>query len=118
MNTIHIIILLAAYIFLIGTSGKLLNSILMNFSSKQVSQTLTREELDTGFIIGKCENFLILPFMFLDAYTALALIFAAKSIVRREDMSKNSLFFLAGTMINVTYSIMVGLAVKIAIEFF
>lgn len=53
--------------------------------------------------------------MFLDAYTALALIFAAKSIVRREDMSKNSLFFLAGTMINVTYSIMIGLAVKIVI---
>ncbi len=56
---------------------------------------------------------LILTFMFLEAYTALALVFTAKAIIRREDMSKNSLFFLAGTMINVTYSIMAGLAVKL-----
>jgi len=115
MNAIHIAILIAGYIVLVGTSGKLLNYILTNFSARQVSQTLSKEAIDTGFIIGKCENFLILTFMFLDAYTALALIFAAKSIVRREDMSKNSLFFLAGTMINVTYSIMIGLAVKIVI---
>ena len=54
-------------------------------------------------------------FMVLEAYTALALVFAAKAIVRREDMSKNTLFFLAGTMINVTYSIMIGLMLKILI---
>ncbi|VVB55674.1 Uncharacterised protein [uncultured archaeon] len=65
--------------------------------------------------IGKCENLLILTFMILEAYTALALVFAAKAIVRREDMSKNTLFFLAGTMINVTYSIMIGLILKILI---
>jgi len=70
---------------------------------------------DTGFVIGKCENLLILTFMLLDAYTALAVIFAAKAIVRKEDMSKNTLFFLAGTMINVTYSIIIGLVIKILI---
>ncbi len=118
MNTIHLAILSVGYIVLVGTSGKLLNYILTNFSARPVSQTLSKEVLDTGFIIGKCENILILTFMFLDAYTALALIFAAKTIVRREDMSKNSLFFLAGTMINVTYSIIIGLAVKILIGFF
>lgn len=117
MNSIHIGILLVGYIVLVGTSGKLLIYILTNFSTNPVSQTLSKEVLDTGFIIGKCENILILTFMFLDAYTALALIFAAKTIVRREDMSKNSLFFLAGTMINVTYSIIIGLAVKILIGF-
>lgn len=115
MDIIHVVILIVGYTVLVGTSGKMLNYILNNFSARPVSQTLSKEEIDTGFIIGKCENFLILTFMFLDAYTALALIFAAKSIVRREDMSKNSLFFLAGTMINVTYSIMIGLAVKIVI---
>ncbi|MCK4811434.1 MAG: hypothetical protein KAS74_04105 [Methanosarcinales archaeon] len=57
-----------------------------------------------------------MTFMILGAYTALALIFAAKTIVRKEDLNKNSLFFLAGTMINVTYSIMVGLIIKILID--
>ncbi len=33
-------------------------------------------------------------------------------------MSKNSLFFLAGTMINVTYSIMIGFAIKLLIGVF
>ena len=51
--------------------------------------------------------------MILEAYTALALIFVAKTIVRKEDMNKNSLFFLAGTMVNVTYSIMIGFLVRI-----
>lgn len=113
MSIIQIMIIVAGYIFLAGTSGKVLNYILNKISAKPVSQIVNKETLDTGFIIGKCENFLILTFMFLEAYTALALVFTAKAIVRKEDMTKNSLFFLAGTMINVTYSIMVGLAVKI-----
>ena len=53
-----------------------------------MSKTISKEVHDTGFVVGKCENLLILTFMFLNAYTALALVFAAKAIVRREDMSK------------------------------
>ena len=30
-------------------------------------------------------------------------------------MSKNSLFFLAGTMVNVTYSVVIGLIIKLLI---
>lgn len=60
----------------------------------------------------KCENILILTFMLLNAYIALAIIFAAKTIIRKEDIEKNSLYFLAGTMVNVTYSILVGAVIK------
>jgi tetrahydromethanopterin S-methyltransferase subunit B len=42
----------------------------------------------------------------------MALIFTAKPIVRAEDMKKHPLYFLAGTMINVTYSVMIGLILK------
>lgn len=115
MSTIQIAILIAGYIVLAGTSGKVLNYIIKKISSRPVGQDVSKEILDTGFIIGKCENFLILTFMVLEAYTALALVFTAKAVIRREDMSKNSLFFLAGTMINVTYSIMIGFAVKLLI---
>ena len=71
-----------------------------------------KKEWDTGFIIGKCENILILTYMFLDAYIALAIIFAAKTIIREDDIKKNSLYYLAGTMINVTYSIIIGAIIK------
>ena len=59
---------------------------------------------------------MILTFILLEAYTALALIFAAKAIVRKENLSKNSLFFVAGTMINFTYSILIAIIVKLLIE--
>ena len=118
MNAIQIAILITGYIILLGTSGIVVNFILSRISSVPISQTISKEVQDTGFVVGKCENILLLTFMILEAYTALALVFAAKAIVRREDMSKNSLFFLAGTMINVTYSIMVGLAIKLILESF
>lgn len=54
-----------------------------------------------------------MTFILFNEYTALAIVFAAKAIVRREDMSKNSLFFLAGTMVNVTYSVMFGIMIRI-----
>ncbi len=113
-----VFILVAGYVVLLSTSGKVLSYILSKTSGKVVFQKPDKETRDTGFIVGKCENLLILTFMLLNAYTALALIFAAKAIVRREDMSKSSLYFLAGTMINITYSIMFGLAVMILIQVF
>lgn len=117
MNWIVVAILVGGYLILLGTSGIVVNYILSKISKEPISQKIGKEVRDTGFVIGKCENLLILTFMLLDAYTALALIFAAKAIVRKEDMSKNTLFFLAGTMINVTYSIIIGLVIKILIVF-
>jgi hypothetical protein len=64
---------------------------------------VTERERDVGQIIGKCENVLVLSFVLANAYTALAVVFAAKSIVRREDMVKNSKYYLAGTLVNFTY---------------
>ncbi len=115
MNWIVVAILVGGYLILLGTSGIVVNYILSKISKEPISQKIGKEVRDTGFVIGKCENLLILTFMLLDAYTALAVIFAAKAIVRKEDMSKNTLFFLAGTMINVTYSIIIGLVIKILI---
>jgi len=51
----------------------------------------------------------------LNAYTALALIFAAKTVVRKEDIKNNTLYYLAGTMVNVTYSILFSVILKVAL---
>ena len=115
MNLIETAILIAGYVFLLVTSGIMVNYIMSRVSGAPISQKIGKEARDTGFIVGKCENLLILTFVILEAYTAVSVIFAAKTIVRREDMAKNSLFFLAGTMINVTYSLMIGLIIRILI---
>jgi len=116
LKIFEVLLIMGGYFVLLGTSGKLVNYILSKISKEPLNKKISKEVLDTGFVVGKCENLLILTFMLLSAYTALALIFAAKTIVRGEDMRNNSLFFLSGTMINVTYSVIIGLIVKAFIE--
>ncbi|MBM4241879.1 MAG: hypothetical protein FJ150_09515 [Euryarchaeota archaeon] len=106
---IKIIIIILGYVILITTSGKLIRLILRRAATGEIAE---KKEWDTGFIIGKCENILIVTFMLLDAYIAPAVIFAAKTIIRKDDIKKNSLYFLAGTMVNMTYSIVIGAILK------
>lgn len=72
----------------------------------------TQTERDVGRIIGKCENVLVYTFVVANAFTALAVVFAAKSIVRREDMQNNSRYYLAGTLVNFTYSLVFGVVAR------
>jgi len=69
-------------------------------------------EINTGRIIGKCENLIILTFILAGEVTGLALIFAAKNIVRTKDIQENPNYFLAGTMINFTASMLMGFLIK------
>ena len=52
----------------------------------------------------------------MDAYTAIAIVITAKTIVRKEEIEKNSMFFLAGTLINVCYSVVVGFILKLILN--
>lgn len=66
-------------------------------------------EKDTGWLIGRLENVIVLTLVIAGQYTALSIIFAAKSWVRIEDTaSENTTYYLAGTLINFTYSIVFG----------
>ena len=119
IGIVDILIILGGFTLLLTTSGKLIEIIFSKISKetgKDIKQIVTREEKDTGYIVGKCENILIPVFVLLNGFVALALIFTAKAIVRREDMRKNSLYYLAGTMINFTYSLLIGLLMKILIS--
>lgn len=95
-----------AYVLLLATSGRVVTWTLALVPAEDSEPT--KRERDVGAIVGKCENLLTLTFVMLGAYTALAVIFAAKGIIRKEDIEKNSLFYLAGTLVNFTYSVLVG----------
>ena len=52
--------------------------------------------------------------MMLEAYTALGVIFAAKSIVRKSDMDKgDTTYYLTGTLSNFTYSVIIGVSLHV-----
>ncbi len=112
----RLVISIAGCLLLLVSSGFVVRFIFKQISESAVMEKIGKEARDTGFIIGKCENLLIFSFVLFGQFTALAIIFAAKAIVRREDMSRNTLYFLAGTMINVTYSVLVAIATVIVLQ--
>lgn len=98
---------LAAYPVVLVTSTFVVQAILRRVGRDQ--QALDPATRDTGSVIGKLENLLVLTFIFAKAYTALALVFAAKSLVRIEDTeSEDSTYYLAGTLANFTWSVIVA----------
>ena len=122
----NIIVIVIAYSFLLATSGYLVGAVLKRITNKKnleevAEMGVEKEEakkktiFNVGNIIGKCENILILSFMLLDAYTALALVVTAKTIIRKEEIEKNSVYFLAGTLINLSYSVLTGFVTKLII---
>ncbi len=68
--------------------------------------------MDTGFVVGICENFIIITFILANEITGLALVFAAKTIVRYKDMSEFPEYYLIGTMVNFTFSLLMGVILK------
>ncbi len=105
-STWDLAVVALAYVLLLATSGFVVVRSISLVPSDDVEPT--ERERDVGAIVGKCENLLTLTFILLGAYTALAVIFAAKGIIRKDDIEKNSLYYLAGTLVNFTYSVLVG----------
>lgn len=108
-------IIAGGYALLLLTSGRVVRFAL-SWADEEYAASVTPVQRNIGALVGKCENILLFTLVLVEAYTALALVFAAKSIVRREHMARNSLFYLAGTLVNVTYSLLIGLAVLVALS--
>lgn len=121
MCPLSYLLIVAAFALLLLTSGSLIRFVLSKVAQQPIEEVAAadkpegesvKKRLEIGIIIGKCENILVLVLMILEAYTALAIVFTAKTVVRKEEIEKNSMYFLAGTMINVSYSVLVGFVLK------
>lgn len=114
----------AAFTLLLLTSGAVVRMVLSKVAQQSMEQVAgadkpeetVKKRLEIGSIIGKCENILILVFLILDAFTALAIVITAKTMVRKEEIEKNSMYFLAGTLVNVSYSVVVGFVLKMLLS--
>lgn len=122
MCWISFIVIAVAFVLLLTTSGKAVRLVLKSVTQKKLEEIAAEDKpaeiekrLDIGEIIGKCENILILAFVVLEAYTAIAIVITAKTMVRKEEIEKNSMYFLAGTLINVTYSVLIGFILKLVL---
>ena len=125
LTLVKILVIVAGYGLLVLSSGVVVNGALGRIPDATL-KNLSPQVRDTGFLVGKCENVLIMTFMLLHAYTALGLIFAAKGLVRREaaavggDAAQSAgreTYYVAGTLVNLTWSIIVALVLKLVLKF-
>lgn len=121
----RIIVIVSGYIVTLLFSGNVVSCLIKKnnvqtgeLEKDNLSEKNDSQRIRTGRIIGKCENILTLTFILANEFTCLALIFAAKSIVRIEDIKKNPLYFLGGTMVNFTFSVIMAFLIKLTITYF
>ena len=70
---------------------------------------------NAGAVIGKCENLLIITLVLMGEYQGLGLVLAAKSIARIEAVKENASYYLGGTLVNLVWSVAVGLAARLIV---
>jgi len=103
---------IAGGLVLLGTSTAVVNFGLNKLTGDDIGSNDEFDQ-DTGWLIGKLENILIVSFVSVGAYTGLSIIFAAKSFVRKQDTgSEDTTYYLSGTLLNFTYSLCFGVVVS------
>lgn len=108
-----ILLIVATYVLTLALSTRIVTRFVPTSDSAQPAhgdgnEHSTEERRHLGKIIGKCENIIIVTFIFIQAETGLALIFAAKALVRREDIARDPGYFLGGTLLNFVWSLSVA----------
>ncbi len=115
---VKIVVVFAGYFFTFWITNILIKKIVLKGKiTTDVNKDGTVDNADKkmirdGYIIGKCENIIILSFILFGEVTGLALIFAAKNLARQRDIKENAGFFLAGTMVNFTATLVIAYGLK------
>ena len=106
------IVIVAAYVITLTLSGKVVAYfVLPRKRAARPAPDPDGPRFNTSALIGKCENILTVTLVLLGQETGLALIFTAKSFVRKEEIERNPGFFLGGTLVNLVWGLVVaGLA--------
>ena len=113
------LLVVGGYIFTIATSGIVFKHFVgeLEHEEKGSPQKQTPAGFPTGIIIGKCENILVLSLILLGGYVGLAVIFVAKPIARADEFKHHPEYYLAGTLLNFTYSVVIGVLLHVALNF-
>lgn len=116
INWLLVAALVVGYLFTFLSSTILVRIVINSVSGKE-RKTRKRNIIDTGFVVGICENFVIITFILANEILGLALVFTAKTIARHKEISREPEYYLVGTMVNFTYSLFMAMLIKYVISF-
>jgi len=115
---------LVAYALALGGSGWVVMAVL-RLAGKRVRRAtgdsnnrlvgVSADDRQIGRIIGKLENILIVTFVIVEAYAALAIIVGAKSLIRRE-RGPSDVYIIIGTLTNLAWSLLVACSARLVIH--
>jgi hypothetical protein len=105
----------AAYAITLGLSGRIVRFFVLPRHAPPPAVLPNGPRFDASTVIGKCENLIVLTFVLTGQETGIAVIFAAKALVRSDEIKKNPGFFLGGTMVNLVWALGIGLLARILI---
>lgn len=66
-------------------------------------------------VIGKCENLIVVTFVLCGELTGIALVFAAKSLVRVDEIKLDPGYYLGGTLVNLCWSLLMGILLRLLV---
>jgi hypothetical protein len=71
-----------------------------------------------GMMIGIIERVMVLTFVLVDQYTAITIVFAAKSIARFNELEDRDMaeYYLIGTLLSITFALIVGIVTRLITE--
>jgi len=112
------------YYFLLIIVGYLITLILGSLFVRQICANLNINKAKesglerAGRAIGLFERFIILTFVLLSQYTALAFVLAAKSIARFKELEDRNFaeYYLVGTLASVSFALFCGLIMKFLLK--
>lgn len=72
---------------------------------------------DVGFWIGFFETLIIFVFVANSEFSGLAIIFAAKEFVRKEEIKKDPVYYLLGTLVNFGIALLMAEVGRLSVMF-
>lgn len=111
---LRVLILGSGYVGGYFIGSLLLRKILLRVDPS-IKTDIKPEVRKVGRWIGACEHFLIVTFILVHEYTAIGLIFAAKELVRSQEIKEKASYYLLGTLLSVSFAVFFGLLTKQAL---
>lgn len=109
---LEILTIIAGYVISILVGVPVISAVLKGLNS------MTGGIPKAGRYIGILERFIVFSFVLINQYSAIGLVFAAKSIARFEALKdrKFAEYYLIGTLASISWAILWGLVTKLILR--
>jgi len=115
MDYIYTAVVIACGYFFVSIIGAYLIKLILRRYEKDVGMSGLKS---AGMVIGIAERIIVLTFVLVNQFTAITIIFAAKSIARFNELKDRKMaeYYLIGTLSSISFALIVGVITHLILE--